>query len=306
MALPQAVVRKAAEADAHLRAAADARAGVKPAVVAVVEPAAPDQQKTLSDTQAELTKATEALKALEGKYNAEVPRAAADLREAKAKIKKLEDEKKDAEALLKRKLDDFEVTGISEEERRLLGADVVKTTAKIASEVVSAMMATSLKPLQDQVDQFRRMTEEQCFGLLDDRVPDWETINDQPKFGAWLRELDPATKRTRYDLLKRAEAGLQGHRLVEVFTAFKEGREIGAPPSPPNPLDARAEPAPGGASDPSGAKTADGKKIWVRSEIKAFYRRKQPGGDLYGKETEARVIESDVFAAQKEGRVRDG
>lgn len=305
MALPAAVTARANRANELVRAASGVPASTPAALPAAADVAS--LQQKLNETQAELKKANDALATLQGKYNAELPRAAAELRQAKARAEAAEGRVKELETELKKKIESGDVTSISKEERALLGDGVVQATAKIAREAAESVFTSRIQPLTARVDEFARQSDEAYFVTLDQGCPTWEVVNNDQKFLAWLNAQDPASQRVRFDLLKRAEAARQGHRVVEIFNAYLEGREIGAPKAAPaaDPLAARAEPGPGGATVVDVTQTPDGKRLWKRSEIKRFYDEKRAG--LWrGREAEAIATENDMFAAQREGRVRDG
>lgn len=308
MALPQAVVRRAEAASRLITDAASARSGTT--TTPGNEPAAVDVatlQKQVTDANAALAKAQQALDTLQGKYNAEVPRAAEQLRKAQADLKAANDRAAKLEADLKKKYEAGDITSLSPEARKLLGEETVRGMVTIAREIADTTVNARLQPLADQFDQFQRMSEEGFFVTLDEFVPDWTAVNDDAKFDAWLREKDPATQRTRMQLLKSAEAARQGYRAAEIFKAFKEGREIGLPKANPadDPLARRVEPGAGGGGAADERVDDKGKKIWLQSEIRTFYDDRRRG-KFHGKDAEARQLEEDIFAAQRESRVRPG
>lgn len=310
MALPAAVAARANRASDLIREAETRRSGMPAAATPATPAAAADAaslQKKLEDTLAELKKAQDALQTLQGKYNAELPRAQAELRKATSDLKSATEKAAKLDADLKKKIETGEVTSLTPEMRKLLGEDFIKGIVQIAREVVGNEVAARVQPLADQFDELQRMTEEGFFVALDQLVPDWAVVNDQPEFEAWLGQVDPGTKRQRMALLRNAEKARQGYRAVEIFNAFKEGREIGVPKQPAgsDPLERRAEPGQGGGEEPNAEVDKDGKKIWAQSEIKKFYDDRRRG-NYRGKEAEARSLEADIFAAQREGRVRAG
>lgn len=267
-------------------------------------------QRQLADTQENLRKANERHDTLQAKYNAEVPRAAADLRTVRTDLQKAQARNQELEQAMQRRVEAGDVNSLTEEEKKLLGPAMMTSMAKIAGEIVARAVDSSLdkrlQPMNDRIDQFARMSDAAYYATLDDGVPNWEVVNDDPKFAAWLNQVDPTTQRTRMDLLKRAEAARQGNRIVEIFRAYTEQREIGAPSAPaqpvPHSLDTRTDPPPGGSAQPD--LDTQGRRIWKRSEIKGFYADKARG-QYRGKEQEARNLELDIFAASKESRVRE-
>jgi hypothetical protein len=56
-------------------------------------------------------------------------------------------------------------------------------------------------------------------------------------------------------------------------------------------------------SGTAGAQDGAGKRVWTRAEIAQFYRDKS-AGRFAKREAHAKKLEEDIFAAQREGRVR--
>lgn len=313
-ALPSAVARKA-EAATRLLAEATAARAAAPAPQPSPTPSPTPSpspagavtdlatlQRMLADTQENLRQSNARYDTLRSKYDAELPRAAQDLRESREEQRKLSARVGELEQLLAAGAGSNTLT---EEERRLAGPDLLKVMEKVSNEAATKAAVAAVKPLAERQEDLQRMTDAAYFQALDEGLPEWERQNDDPRFMAWLQQVDPVTQRVRMDALKRAEAGRQGYRVLEIFKAFKEGREIGAPQAGARAgLETRVEPAAGGGSgDQKNQVDAAGKRIWTRGEIKQFYAEKNRG-DWRGREQEARTIEEDIFAANSDGRVR--
>jgi hypothetical protein len=306
MALPVSAQRKAEEANRLSKEAAAALAA--PDLTRTPEPAPSETTNAeLEKLRADLATANEALarekqfhRQIRGKYDAEVPRLAAE-------VKTLSEQVKAAETERTRKIEAGELTSLSDAERGVAGEDLVQVIAKAAREVAASEIERRLKPITERVDSFQRMSEANYNATLDREAPFWVTQNDDPRFIAWLQEVDPETGRLRDDLLQRAHASMQGFRTVEIFLAFKEGREIGArAPTPP-----KANPqSPSPDQDSAGGEpvlTDDASKsrVWTRAQISEFYADKRKGvykGKV--KEAEGRELETDITAAYAEGRIR--
>jgi len=311
MALPEAAQRKVEEAKRLSEDYAKSKQPPAPAAAPRMDPppAAPAPQPA-ADTaalQADVAKLTDDLRRLnaanrnlQAKYEKETPR----LMSENDRLKKELDELQNA---AKRKIEAGNIDSLGDDERSLAGP-MLPVVAKIAREVAESAIDVRLKPVTERMDQFEKQTEAVYFATLDDGVPGWDaqdgsSINDDPKFSSWLQGIDPKTQRTRFDLIQRAQAARQGHRVVDIVNAFKEGREIGAretakpPPTPPLSPELEA-----GKPPPVQAKNG---KIWSRAEITQFYREKNSAPHYQSMEgkRKAREIELDIFAAQKEERI---
>jgi hypothetical protein len=307
MALPAAAARGVEKAAALIAAARPVPGNgnpptTTPAPAQPAQPAAAPGAEDVATLKAALEKAQRDLARLN---NTSTAHGRARL-EAEERATKAETKVKELEEQIKRKVESGDVTGISDEERRLLGDDAVRATVKIAREVAAGEFDQRVRPLTERFDQFEKMTEAQYWATLDDLVPDWETINNKVEFKAWLGEVDMASGRTRLDLIRMASGAWHGYRVAEIFRAYKEGREIGARQDPTRAaLETRTEPPPGGGNPPPADVEAG--RIWKRSDIKQFYRDKREGKwKGKEKEIEARTLEMDINAAYREGRIRDG
>lgn len=152
-------------------------------------------------------------------------------------------------------------------------------------------------------------TREAFYADLTRAVPDWQTINNDPAFHAWLLEVDPFSGLKRDTLLKDAHDTLELGRVVSIFRGFARAG-ASAPPAAPAaapsaPLSARErlerQVAPGRVAGSTPPQVAQ-KRTWSNSDIAKFYSDKRAG--VYrGKEQEAAALEQDIYAAQREGRI---
>lgn len=294
MALPARVQEQARRAEELSRGRQSAPAAPAPAAPA---PAAPegDLVAKLAAADAEVKRLTAANVVLQGKYNTEVPRIAEQLRLAQATLKDLEEK-------AKKKIDAGELTTVSAEDRTRFGEDLVKMVAHAATEVAERVVDSRIAPLTKRLDDSQKMSEGQYLATLDDLVPGWKQQNEDPKFVAWLGQLDPTTQRLRNDRLQSADAMMQGLRTAEIFLAFQEGREIGVRTPAPDPLERRLEP--GDGLNREVALNEGDKKVWTKAAIAEFYRDIRLGKyKAPDKIQERRAIEADLLAASRENRV---
>lgn len=306
--LPAAVREKAERANQMIanggnRAAASSAPAPAPTPPTPAQPA-PTGGGDVASLKAEIERLTKDLAAatsrytvLQGKFNAETPRLQQQVRD-------LQEQLNEANTRLNRKVEPGDISGLSDDDVRLVGGpDVVKAFGKIAQQVASGEVDGRLKPVADSVKQLTQQTEANYFATLDSQVPNWEQQNDDPGFIAWLNDVDPGTKRLRFDLIKHAEQQRQGFRVAEIFKAYLEKREIGAQASAAPPVPPISPPEGGGGDLPN--VSGDDKKIWRQSDIRAFYDAKRRG-EYRDKPDEARAIESDILLASRENRVRSG
>lgn len=321
MALPrrvQELAQQASDLSAQAKASNDKDAGNTDQSKAAPTTATqvPDaRDEKISSLQLQLDAANARAEVLRTKYDAEVPRYAQQVRDLKGNIRLLEEE---IQTLKSQRAPDKPLTGaelgLTQEEVDTFGEPfltaVGKAASKIAQQKIDEFKAT-LKPVDrvTDVDPPAKVAKQPAreegmdevsrkfYLRLAELVPAWREQNDDPGFLKWLDEADPTTKHTRISMLTDAHKAWDVYTVAEIFRAFKESREIGSA----RPV-ANIDPGPGlnaGAPPPGG----NVKRIWTSADINQFYKDKATQ-KYRGREKEARDMELDIIAAQKEGRIR--
>jgi hypothetical protein len=197
---------------------------------------------------------------------------------------------------------------------RRVSREEVVPLAQAVQQLVSRMdQLQGVVPMVQQVAQTQAKTaHERFYEALSSRVPDWQSVNENAKFHEWLLSQDPLSGLQRQTLLTDAHNNLDLVRVASIFDTWK--REAGIVAAPANNAAAAAtaksanqsrlekQIAPGRASASAAPSTQAQTKQWTRSEIAAFFRDNMEG-KYKGREAEARKLESDIFLAQREGRV---
>lgn len=270
--------------------------------------AAEKLQTQIAEKEKELGRAQQSFRVLQGKYNAEVPALQNEVRELKAKLK-------DAEAKIARAgIKAGDVASLSAEERENMGS-LMHPATKIATEIAEQAVAKAVKPLEEELQKRKAESDSIYIGTLDNQMPNWREVNDDPKLKPWLATIDPETQQPRGELLRAADNGLRAYRVVEIFRAFLEGREIGArkddtakAEETKEPKKPRVDPPSGGAGANLDLLSEDGKKVYTKGWIANFYRNRLSAPEYQGEAGKklAREIELDIAQARQEGRVRSG
>jgi len=239
--------------------------------------------------------------ALKGKYDAEVPRMAAQFRELRdalterdSVISQLRSEI-DALKAYGTKAPESPASGISDEQRQrltdLYGPDFMDAVQAVAREV----LAHQSKPIVQQVEELKRetaLTKEQRFWSdLTAGIPDWRTINEDPRFHDWLAQVDPVSGRDRQTYLAEAQKALDSARVINIFQAFKQTLQQQKPPTPPQPPRRPIAPGRGGSQDTTPATPQYTVEDWVA--LQDEIRR----GKWKGREAEAQRLEAEIHAA---------
>lgn len=203
-------------------------------------------------------------------------------------------------------------TYIKPEDREEYGADMIDFVQRAAREAAEPEIEklraenNSLKQRLGHIDQDVAQTaRDRALGHLASQVPDWEVVNKDTKFLAWLSEADVFSGVVRQDALLDAYNKNDGVRLVTIFKAFKR-EDSATAPTPPAPRSAAVDkgtlvapgtPKGGTSSDAPG----DSKKVWTQAEISSFYdqkRRNKIPKDV------AEATEREIALATREGRVK--
>jgi len=268
---------------------------------------APAQPKDTEPKKPDTPDYKDRYQTLKGKYDAEVPRLQSEvrnlqeqmltLRQENESLKKAEPEKtKDPPQEDSLNYDELDAYG---PEFRKLGETltaVVKRNEQLEAEIqklngsVESVQQASVK---DAYEKFLDKVRSEVSGM----GGNFDTLNTDPAFLAWLHQVPPGSQYQRMALLNDAE---RRHDVVQCRAIFKEyidtqPKDQGKKDPPPN-VQPPPSPDPGNPGDqPSG-------KQWTRKDIKQFYADKA-AGKYAGREDEAKTIEQDIFAASGQGRV---
>jgi hypothetical protein len=171
-----------------------------------------------------------------------------------------------------------------------------------AGQVLEARIAqieTTLKQLHANVQGTSQTVaataEELFFEKLTELAPEWDALNTDQGYLAWLAEQDPITGIVRHDALKDAFAKGDARRAATIFKAYRSTMPpppAAAPPASPTPRAAGTPPP-----------TAQEAKPMIRqAEIVKFYDDVRRG--IYrGREQERQQLEAQYNAAIAEGRI---
>lgn len=322
MALPRAIQAQLEQANALLEAANKPPEAPAPAELAQVAdpepapepaPAAPEPQATpepQAQSQQQPDPWEQRYKTLQGLFNREVPTLQhkvkdleTQLQEAVARLNKAADaQTKPAEpvnpAADPRDVENFGsdlVEMVQRTAERMLGSAANELQTKAAA--LEQRLAQLEKVLQGTTQTVAVTAEQAFFDRLTKLVPEWETINANQSFLAWLAEVDPMLGQPRQSALDAAQQTLNADRAAAVFRAFAPTPQV-APK--PNPLDKQVSPK-GSASAAPAAPAQP--VVYTQQQVVDFYNAKRRG-EFRGREKEAQQIEAELNLAISEGRVR--
>jgi hypothetical protein len=211
---------------------------------------------------------------------------------------------------------------LTAEEVNDYGAEFLDIVGKKAREATSSQVQALQNEIQGLKQQLgyvggsiAQNARESMFATLDQYVPAWRDINNDPRFLQWLALPDPYSGAIKHNLLKaawerndtpRAAAFFQGFLAEEAAVDPSRGQPNGSI-SPQNtaghtngrvPLESFA--APGRAK--SAAELPAEKPLIKRSQISSFYAD-CAAGRYNGREADRARREKEIFAAQADGRI---
>lgn len=237
-------------------------------------------------------------KVLQGKYNAEVHRVA---QQNQALQQQLEDARNDLQSN-ESKLREMEQAKpvnvsdyFSQEEIDEYGEDALKMMLRAGKTAVKP----ELEQLRSQTQEERQRAQEQAqqqaqqhfYAALEQAVPDWAQINDDPAFHSWLQQ--PITVQTpqgqqqvpRQQLLEQYEAAGNSQDVITLFQGFEKAKKDERGPT-------EAPPSAGGGQP----RDTSGKAPWTRADISKFYAdyRRNMRVDPEGTRARERELEQAV------------
>lgn len=309
MAIPQAVQKQLEAAEAKAKAQAGK---TEPEQIPEEQQAAEVIQQPTAQPESEPQQRPQTVdyehrfNVLQGKYNAEMSRALDEIRALNRQNQELAQRIADMSERVTQVQQQPEQTPTEVSEFLSEYPEIAKGVEKLIAQRV-AQATRDLQPqapdeLVDRMHQLEVSTlninEQRFFDALTNAVPDWETINNDQEFVAWLRTMDPYSGIPRQVMLNDARQQLDARRAIAFFSSWKEAKK-GARPKTPTPPANRVQPS--GNRPSSGGTPAA--RTYTRDDIKRFYEDVRRG-KYRGREAERLSIDKDIVAAQAEGRIR--
>jgi hypothetical protein len=207
---------------------------------------------------------------------------------------------------------------VTDEEIADYGEDFLKVVGKRAREEMAAV----IKPYTDRIAQLEGQLEgvtgfvkqdaqQKLHATLTERLPNWREVNTNQDFLNWLSLPDPYSGAIRMNMLKAAYTQGDANRVLAFFKGFLAEEAAVAPAGkepdqtgtrvPKVPLQNLA--APGRAKTAAAQNAPAEKPIITRAQVAEFYSR-VAAGDYRGKDDEKNRFEAEIFAANREGRIR--
>jgi hypothetical protein len=176
------------------------------------------------------------------------------------------------------------------------GSDLVNFTQRAAAATVAPQLAHLGAQSEELMRRLALETRARLDREVEAAVPNYQEIDNDPRWHQWLRQVDPYNGRGRQELLNEAIAAGSGVRVVAFFRGFM--REVGQTSAQPvfdwgpGQVLERTRPRPQGA-------------VYTRDQIKHFYELHRKG-KFAGREDEWARLEHEIIRAGREGRILGG
>ena len=267
-------------------------------------------------------------KVLKGKYDAEVPRLHAQLRDNDATVAEMAQRMEQLQRQMQQITSVPDVTGdfsaaasgveINDNEREEYGDELLDIVGRRALQVLLPQIAK----VDAKIEELRRSlvgvshevtlsAHDKFLQGLDSAHNSWRTLNVDEGFKGWLAQPDPLSGILRKDLLADAVNAHSVERAVNFFRAYESEHGVQPKPKPPAPAPRERQPetdlaafaAPGrGTPGSAPAPSNQLPDVWSKRDIQAFYREVNKGG-YQGREAEVERIERSITAAAAAGRI---
>ena len=254
---------------------------------------------------------------LQGKYDAEVPRMAGELRTALSRIGEFEI-KSEAPVHIPEEVKAV----LTPEEIADYGEDLIGVIERKAREMAEHTFEPMVADLRNQVTMLSQKVgvtgqkmeareQNEVLAMLDRDVKDWRVVNTSQAFKDWLELVDPFSGQTRKKLLLDGYDAKDALRVKSFFEGFLMENAAVSPGTTEAPAGEAGNPstlkledyvAPGTPKGGGQAGAPKEKRKWTRKEVGAFYSGVQKGHYKNRPEDKAR-IEADIVAATTEGRI---
>ena len=244
-------------------------------------------------------------KTLKGMYDAEVPRLHADLRDLKAQVDSL---RKASETKPVEPAKPAATTKlVTDADVEAFGSDLIEVQRKVAREVAAefrgeldAMRAENDK-LREQLTSTGTQVSEASFEQrLYRMVPDFEAVNANPKWIAWLNEVDPLLRAPRSSVAQQAFNRGDAEGVAHYVAMFKQTvAPAEQKADKTDELERQLQPNRGATSAPP---TSQKGKVYTNSDIEKMFRKAADLGTK-GQLDAAKKLEAEIDAAFMEGRV---
>lgn len=244
---------------------------------------------------------------LKGMYDAEVPRLHSDLRDLKTQVEKLQHVEPPKEEKKPAKREPL----VTDADVEAFGSDLIEVQRKVAREVAAEFrdeldtIKAENAQLREQLTSTGNQVSEASFEQrLHRLVPDFQDINVDPNWIAWLNEVDPLLRAARMSVAQDAFNRGDAEGVAHYVGMFKQ--TLAPVEQPDNGKNSKAEELerqiqPKRASTSATATEQRG-RVYTNADVQRMFKKAADLGGA-GKLDEARKLEAEIDKAYMENRV---
>jgi len=241
-------------------------------------------------------------KTLSGKYNAEVPNLHQQVKALNTQMKQMELDFKQAEPAQKRP------SVVTDDEYETFGEDLLGVTqrqvdagAAQSDERFKRLEAENSR-LREQMQQTEVSVGTMSFEkMLHRTVPDFEAINDNPQWVAWLDQVDPLLRAPRRVVAQQAFDSGDVEAISDYVKLFKQTTAPVKADTSRATLEAQVAPSRTGST---GSGTTTQARTYTSAQAEAVFA-KMTSLNMKGRYDEAAKLDAEITTAYTEGRVRN-
>lgn len=247
---------------------------------------------------------------LKGMYDAEVPRLHSQVREMQAQIQQIIAEKAALEATKAAEKPKAESL-ITDEDKEAFGPDLIDLIERATDSKVATLrdreaeLLAKISKLEGQlgnVEERQVVSDKDRFlNALTQQVPDWEALNVNSGFLAWLQDVDPVYGIPKHVALTNAYENGDVARVANIFKTYKSTLAPAQPQARSNQNELQRQVAPTRTRSTSQPGDNQDRPMFTNQDIEQFYTEWRRG---YYTDEEAAQMEKQIHAAIAEGRVQ--
>lgn len=242
-------------------------------------------------------------KTLQGMYDKEVPVLHTQVKDLKARVTELTTKLEKAEAAKK------QTSMVTDDDVKNFGEDLIEVQRKVAREVAAEFegeldkLRTDNEALRKQLGVTETAVQQSSFETrLQRLVPDFVEVDADPRWIAWLDEVDPVLRAPRRTVAGDAFARGDADGVAHYVNMFKA--TIAQPEAKPNAtknkeLERQIQP---GRSAGSAAPVSNKAKAYTQTEVNGMLKR-VVALNAAGRFDDANKLEAEIDSAYSQGRV---
>jgi hypothetical protein len=242
-------------------------------------------------------------KTLRGKYDAEVPRLHSQVKELMHKVDVLTEQ-------LNTKPEEPPTpeTYVTDADKEAFGEDLIDVQRRVAREVgveyerKIAKLESVIEQLTSRLDGTDNSVSEMSFEQrLSRLVPDFAAVNADPKWIAWLNEVDPILRGPRRGIAQHAFQQGDAEAVAEYVRLFKASLSPEQNTRNTRQAELEKQVTPNRNTTTSVPRTTDNKPRYTKAQQEATWKRIDTL-NMAGRYDEANKLEAEISSAMLEGR----